>query len=948
MFTNSDPYRKVLVNKPKCRSLYQHILLWLNVAMLVCQSSLIALAQEQSGTTPPQHTFLPVITASNSAADGTVQAAGPGDLLIYADTSLAPVWSYQLWNGATANLASTTQVRSGSTSIRVTPNQSWGALSLGAPSTIALGGNYGAISFWVYGTGLPLLLEVYESPSSTSGPTYTINAPVGWTQVVVPFSWMTYNPNTLTRLNFKDGTGAAQSTPFYVDDIKLLNVVSTNSPTLIYTSQNGPASGWGDFSWSWHYSSITNLWSTFSGLSGYWLAVTPNAPDTGLVFKSSTRLATSSYSQMLLTVYNGASGTRKFSLVISDSTTGASSIAYPLSPQFTAASGQSTQITVDFSSVSNKPAAFDRINIQTQEGATAPTFYLTNVSLQMQPLTPLTVLKTTITIPTYNTNIPIGADPNVNLLLGSNLPAWLHSTGLADPTFVARLKASGVTVLRMPGGSWSNDYGWLRCELQDGTTYKLDPRDITTYYVPADALPCGPSTKKWTYSGNQPARPTDFIKLLKTSGIQGKIQGMWTISANSSPGEAAALVAFFNGSTSDNSVILYAGSPWKTVAHWALLRDAQLKAAGVPIGPVGIKLWNFGNEVYGSNPAGPATGTGCWGWGWENTWTCDGTEYVNATGVLKSGRLYYGYMLVRQAMRAVDASIKVGAVGYFATDDTMSWGNKVVTAAGAIMDFYDLHRYVYPDINPLNAYPQPNSYADVLANPQSSWSAYLNGVRSVFTSKAAGRAIPIGVTEYNLFSGAEKNDSGRWTTRAVNALFVADSIGRMAVQKVAYANQWNLANGHQGNVTGSEYGLLDPDNGFAPSPAYYVYPLWSAFGNQMYVGTHSLSPLLDEATQLSLYGGADAAGYTLLAINKTNQPIASTIGVYGFSNQIWLNSGDISVVQVTTLGDQQVSYNTVTNPSPDLSNAPRLPFTMVNSNLAYTFAPYSVTLLRLR
>ena len=34
----------------------------------------------------------------------------------------------------------------------------------------------------------------------------------------------------------------------------------------------------------------------------------------------------------------------------------------------------------------------------------------------------------------------------------------------AKPDFRAALATSGTTLLRMPGGSWSNSYDWLGCE----------------------------------------------------------------------------------------------------------------------------------------------------------------------------------------------------------------------------------------------------------------------------------------------------------------------------------------------------------------------------------------------------------------------------------------------------------------------------------------------------
>ncbi len=44
--------------------------------------------------------------------------------------------------------------------------------------------------------------------------------------------------------------------------------------------------------------------------------------------------------------------------------------------------------------------------------------------------------------------------------------------------------------------------------------------------------------------------------------------------------------------------------------------------------PSPIRYWEVGNEVYG---AVKAAGPDCASWGWEDVWTCDGTEYVKGT-----------------------------------------------------------------------------------------------------------------------------------------------------------------------------------------------------------------------------------------------------------------------------------------------------------------------------
>ncbi len=81
-------------------------------------------------------------------------------------------------------------------------------------------------------------------------------------------------------------------------------------------------------------------------------------------------------------------------------------------------------------------------------------------------------------------------------MLGGNLPAWLKRSVFEHPVFRARVAASGIRLLRIPGGSWSDEYGWLSCE------------------TGADRPGAFPCRFPWA------ARPTDFINFLKATGIE--------------------------------------------------------------------------------------------------------------------------------------------------------------------------------------------------------------------------------------------------------------------------------------------------------------------------------------------------------------------------------------------------------------------------------------------
>ncbi len=479
-------------------------------------------------------------------------------------------------------------------------------------------------------------------------------------------------------------------------------------------------------------------------------------------------------------------------------------------------------------------------------------------------------------------------------LLGTNSPAWINPTKFSDSTFRTRATATGMTLNRFPGGSWSNAYDWLACE-RGGAG------------IDGDAV-CW-----WTWAG----RPTDFIDFAQATG--GEV--MYTINQNGTSKEAAALVAFFNGSVSDDTVIGVdvRGRDWLLVSDWAKLRRDN----GNP-DPLYVKYWEIGNETYGGN-----SGKDCFDWGWENdVWTCDGTEYVN--GIDSGANRKEGFIEFRNAMRAVDSSIMVGAVGVTPQDGWTNWGNEVIAAAGDVMDFYIIHQYAF--------WSQPANYQEALAQPQTAWEPIMTDVENSFDNHAGGRRVPIAITEHNLFS-FQDNDNGQWMKQAVNMLFMADSIGQMMEHGFAMGNQWNLANGLAGN--GTDYGLLNVDS-YARNPQYYVFPLWAGFGSQMLPVASSY----DAATTLSVYAGKlDATTAVVLAINKTGSNQTADIQIDGVGQ---ISGGTASVAQATSLDSQSVTFNGVSDPADDLSDAPPMTITGGSNPLAYTFAPYSVTLLQLQ
>ncbi|ABY34704.1 MAG TPA: alpha-L-arabinofuranosidase [Chloroflexus aurantiacus] len=466
---------------------------------------------------------------------------------------------------------------------------------------------------------------------------------------------------------------------------------------------------------------------------------------------------------------------------------------------------------------------------------------------------------------------PTTAQPFDRRLLGTNVPAWLSPYRLNDETFIQRTADLGLSLLRMPGGSWSNGYAWAACETGGEECY-------------------------WPWA----AKPSDFLRFARA--VNADI--IWTVSINGSAQEAAALVAFFNGTVDDQRPIGVdaRGRDWQTVGYWA-----RLRAETGSTDPFPVRYWEVGNEVYGAKGE---VGPNCSEWGWEDVWTCDPDEYLRGKTV--NGIAYDGYLAFYDAMKAVDPTIQIGAVGVEKPDEWSDWGNRVIAGAGDKLDFYVVHYYPY--------FQPPENPRGALQQPQRSWSTIMTELNNAF-ERHLGRRVPVAVTEYNLIAFQDL-DNAQLMRRGVNLLFIADTIGQMATHGVVIANQWDLANGRAANDT--DYGLLHADT-FEPHPQYYALLIWRDFGDEML----SVQTTFDPATTLSVYAGRHADGtLTLLAINKTDQPLVAAIGLPEAEWQ----------VKATTVSASDLLAETV---SVNRDEAP----TAHTPDRVYTFAPYAVTFL---
>jgi len=267
-----------------------------------------------------------------------------------------------------------------------------------------------------------------------------------------------------------------------------------------------------------------------------------------------------------------------------------------------------------------------------------------------------------------------------------------------DPPTLQLLQDAGFTNLRFPGNNGIDAlYHW-----STGT--------ITNPYTD-DRAPAFPREKQF------PA-VVPVIDKLGTAIVSVNYGTNLDGSGGGEPAEAAAWVAYANGSPSNTQPIGKdsKGNDWKTVGFWASLRAATPLATDdgynhLRIGhpeSLGILLWTVGNEPWnngfygqGHNPGSDADTTGKYGEaaspepdlhaGKVSSSRDWGRRQSNA----KVGPAAYGAAVVEyaKAMKAVDPKILVGAFVMqppYANDADQrgkGWNAAVLKAACASMDF---------------------------------------------------------------------------------------------------------------------------------------------------------------------------------------------------------------------------------------------------------------------
>ncbi len=481
---------------------------------------------------------------------------------------------------------------------------------------------------------------------------------------------------------------------------------------------------------------------------------------------------------------------------------------------------------------------------------------------------------------------PVTATVNINTadtlskvspyLLGNAVAVWLGAN-INNPAMVKWINMLKPSVIRFPGGSWSDIYFWngnpgdLPDSIPDGTTYNSYNR---TYK----------KTKFYPQFGpNLSLTPAGYYDLRKKTGAQGLI------------------------------TINYAYARYGTSAH-PVKQAAHLAAEWVRYDAGRTKFWEIGNE-----DSGP----------WEAGWLIDTAGNKDGQPPIISGTLYgEQFKVFRDSMKAAAEetgdTIYVGAIIDQFNDDqpggninlgNKGWNRQLFKAVGDSVDFYVWHDY-YAGGN--------TTVRGQVTVGRSQVDKDISSMNYDISNKG-GANRPIINSEWNTGGPSSAQIS------IANGMQAVTIFCEQAENNVGLSTRWLLANW---DTDGMFYYKSPPDAGIPlwnPRPAfYYLYYLRQFLGDQMVKTSVSNTNLLAYA---SMFGSENIA-LILLNVGAADQVVSVIPQNKGVGNRFYmytLTGGSSMPLSQSVVVNGDSGVGTVWGPNTDLQNIPAVAYPIDNS-----------------
>jgi hypothetical protein len=417
-----------------------------------------------------------------------------------------------------------------------------------------------------------------------------------------------------------------------------------------------------------------------------------------------------------------------------------------------------------------------------------PNCFLEDFEPQNAVIPTSTLTEKTTQTPTVTVNITPDTLGKVSrYIFGNAIAVWMGNN-TDNSTFVENTQALAPTLIRFPGGSWSNIFFWngkpsdVLDSIYDGTTYNGTTAEMSKFYAIS-------GVNDWSTTVD------NYYKLRQKVGTQGLITinyGYARYGLSSNPVQQAAHLA----------------------ADWVRYDNGR------------TKFWEIGNEN-----AGP----------WEAGWMIDTAKNKDGQPQIITGQIYGKHFCVfadsmRAAAEEVGAKIYIGAqVLHY--DGTTSWNSvdrtwnaDVFKEVGDSADFYVMHNYYG------TAATVDNVLSVALTDPKKN----IDFIRKDITNKNAFPK-PVAITEYNMHNVGSSSGISY-----VNGMQATILFNEMIKNNFGLSARWLLVTGDGGMFyDGSNKSLQ-----WQPRPEfYYAYYQQKFTGDHMITTTSTNTNILAYASR---------------------------------------------------------------------------------------------------
>ena len=475
---------------------------------------------------------------------------------------------------------------------------------------------------------------------------------------------------------------------------------------------------------------------------------------------------------------------------------------------------------------------------------------------------------------------------NRHMLLGTNAGIYYEETYFLNPDFLQRLKQINPGIIRIPGGSWSNELYWNGNGVRISEESYID-KEIWDSTKTAGGNPIDVAFNKTRYAdGAWDVDYSGYAPGFRISDLEHHLSDFHGFT------DVLFLHKFISAMEAETMVTVNMGTGTIEMAvewvKWVKQREKYLRA------PFNVKYWEMGNELDGTWELGHFLPDGS---------EMDAKEYVRR------------YKLFASAMKEADAGIKVG--GSAASSMELKFVEELIRDDEAPIDFISFH-----------AYPSPNDLQG-LSNMIMHGSAIheaVGKIKSWITEYRPGNEhkIEIAVTEWNI-----KVEEDLSTVDIRNALWSAAMIGEMAKAGVDIAIQWDL---FSTTATGG-HGLFNPSGMKLPRSQYWACYLWSHF-----MGDRLLKTSHEGSQAIRTYVTADESHVSVMLINTSHDENAlAGLNIPEVEEAI---DGQV----VTFSADQYMLYPNSILPS--RSTYPETEKITITGKEKIQMAPYTIKIIR--